>query len=378
MSHLLPLVAGLLMLADAHASDVTDSSMHRGFLSKYMGSDASKTSLGDYSTFVTPRLNHLKHGGSPDALSYHNGAAEHGPATVFDKSPHPTAPAQDSMAIGMFAIGVSLLTLAAMLGVRMRRGLQHASAFASSDRHESDMSIALASSAAGNIMERKTQDSTIRGEVGWSQQSSKNSHPLTLCYATSMLSDDVFPSTATDVFVGNMPYGMSDDYVKDLCYTVRKEDGSPVNPEILRVTVPRDEETGKDRGLAFIKVLDATQAADLAAGLNGFEYSGRVLNSNVKESKKGWVERPEVDPATLDDGGLFEALDTLEDKFAIQEYGLEKIRNACKKARIKAGGDLEQCSARLLKIKGLKPEVYLDPAFGLIPTRNNRRNTYYR
>jgi RNA recognition motif-containing protein len=204
---------------------------------------------------------------------------------------------------------------------------------------------------------------------------SNKPRPSCIALRSSILSDDVFPSTATDVFVGNMPYGMSDDYVKDLVYTVRKDDGSPVNPEVLRVTVPRDEETGKDRGLAFVKVLDATQAADLSAALDGFEYRGRVLNSNVKESrKKKWVERPAVDPATLDDGGLFEALDTLPDKFAIQEYGLEKIRNACKKARIKAGGDLEQCTARLLKIRGLKPEVYLDPAFGLIPTRNNRRN----
>ena len=206
-----------------------------------------------------------------------------------------------------------------------------------------------------------------------------NRRPCTpVSLASSILSDDVFPSTATDVFVGNMPYGMSDDYVKDLVYTVRKDDGSPVNPEVLRVTVPRDEETGKDRGLAFIKVLDATQAADLSEALDGFEYRGRVLNSNVKESrKKKWVERPAVDPATLDDGGLFEALDALPDKFAIQEYGLEKIRNACKKARIKAGGDLEQCTARLLKIQGLKPEVYLDPAFGLIPARNNRRNAQW-
>ena len=123
-----------------------------------------------------------------------------------------------------------------------------------------------------------------------------------------------------------MPYGMSDDYVKDFVYTVRKDDGSPVNPEVLRVTVPRDEETGKDSGLAFIKVLDATQAADLSEALDGFEYRGRVLNSNVKESrKKKWVERPAVDPATLDDGGLFEALDTLPDKFAIQEYGRKRF-----------------------------------------------------
>ena len=170
-----------------------------------------------------------------------------------------------------------------------------------------------------------------------------------------------------------MPYGMSDDYVKDLVYTVRKDDGSPVNPEVLRVTVPRDEETGKDRGLAFIKVLDATQAADLSEALDGFEYRGRVLNSNVKESrKKKWVERPAVDPATLDDGGSW----PIHAAGQVRDPGpcLEKIRNACKKARIKAGGDLEQCTARLLKIQGLKPEVYLDPAFGLIPTRNNRRN----
>ena len=106
--------------------------------------------------------------------------------------------------------------------------------------------------------------------------------PCSLALRSSILSDDVFPSTATDVFVGNMPYGMSDDYVKDLVYTVRKDDGSPVNPEVLRVTVPRDEETGKDRGLAFIKVLDATQAADLSAALDGFEYRGRVLNATSR------------------------------------------------------------------------------------------------
>ena len=75
--------------------------------------------------------------------------------------------------------------------------------------------------------------------------------PCSLALRSSILSDDVFPSTATDAFVGNMPYGMSDDYVKDFVYTVRKDDGSPVNPEVLRVTVPRDEETGKDRGLGI-------------------------------------------------------------------------------------------------------------------------------
>jgi hypothetical protein len=221
MAHFLPLVVGLLMLAGTHASDVADRSMHQGFLSQYMGSDASKPSLDDYNKFVTPWFNHMKHGGALDAPSYYNGAAEHDPATMFDKAAHPTTPAQDSMAtsvrrepliakdsnpskivdkeevraaqkvfandnsvpIGMYAIGVSCLTLAAMLGVHMRRGLQQATAFASSGGHESDISIALAPAAAGNILELKTQDSTVKGQMGWSQQSSKNSLPLTFCYA---------------------------------------------------------------------------------------------------------------------------------------------------------------------------------------------------
>ena len=221
-----------------------------------------------------------------------------------------------------------------------------------------------------------TQSSCIAASHSRGARIGRNYYQQTISLAlrSSILSDDVFPSTATDVFVGNMPYGMSDDYVKDLVYTVRKDDGSPVNPEVLRVTVPRDEETGKDRGLAFVKVLDATQAADLSAALDGFEYRGRVLNSNVKESrKKKWVERPAVDPATLDDGGLFEALDALPDKFAIQEYGLEKIRNACKKARIKAGGDLLLRHGVAAEDPGSSPRSTSTRRSASFP-RGNRRN----
>ena len=196
MAHFLPLVAGLLMLAGAHASDLADRSMHQGFLSQYMGSDALKTSLDGYNKFVTPRFNHMEHGGAPDALSHHSGPAEHGSATMFGNSADPTAPTQDfvaftsvrgeplitkdwnppkivakeedramqkvlandnSMPIGMSAVGVSLLALAAMLGVRMRRGLQQATTFASSGEHETDMSTAFAPEAVDNILELKAQ-----------------------------------------------------------------------------------------------------------------------------------------------------------------------------------------------------------------------------
>jgi len=178
MAHFLPLVAGLLMFAGAHASDVADRSMYQGFLSQHMGSDVSKSSLDDYNKFVTPRFSHIKHGG----------AHETGGAKIVDKEAERAMQKvlanDNSLPIGMSAIGVSLLTLAAMLGVRMRRGHQQATAFASRYGHESDMSIALAPDAAGNILELKTQESIVRDQVGWSQQSSENSRPPTFCYAT--------------------------------------------------------------------------------------------------------------------------------------------------------------------------------------------------
>jgi hypothetical protein len=176
------------MFAGAHGSDVADRPMHQGFLSQYMGSDTSKTSLDDYNNFVTPRFNHMKHG--PKIVDKEE-----------QRAVQKVLATDNSMRIGMSAIGVSLLTLAAMLGVRMRRGLQQATAFASSGGHESDMSFALAPAAAGNILEMKSEESIVRGHVGWSQESSKNSRPLTLCYAgaTDVPAKDFYALTAKDI-----------------------------------------------------------------------------------------------------------------------------------------------------------------------------------
>jgi len=174
MAHLVPLAAGLLMLAGAQASDTAD-----------------------YEKFLAHRLNR-KHGGVPDALSHHNGPAEHGLATVFDKEEEQAAQnlfAKDSsMPIGLSAIGVSLLTLAAMLGVRMRRGMQQATTFASS---ESDMSIALATRGQEDGYASRRDNFKSHG---WLQHASQNSRPLTLCYATESdtaeAKDDEAPAPA--------------------------------------------------------------------------------------------------------------------------------------------------------------------------------------
>ena len=188
---------------------------------------------------------------------------------------------------------------------------------------------------------------------------------------------DGFPVAAMDVFVGNLCYGTDEEYLAAIARSVRGPDGGYLDAEILQVIVMRNATTAKERGFGFVKVADAEQARHLADGLDGEEVDGRVLNANVKPSKKGeWVEKPPVDTDTLDDGGLLADLGGLADVFAVQTYGLDFIRNACKKAGIKAGGNLDQCAARVWKLKGLTEAQYKDPALGLVPTRGGRRNAF--
>merc|ERR1719506_1032113 len=161
MAHLLRFIPVLVLFAVAQSSDTTDGSIPHGFLNQ-----------GNYNEFLTGGVR---------------------ASTVFDKPSHSAAVVQAEekkavqklltndrgMGIGMPAIGVSLLALAAMLGVRMRRGLQQAT-------------------AGENILEMKAQEATghegnFRSR-GWGQNSSENSRALTSCYAESPASDSPMPA----------------------------------------------------------------------------------------------------------------------------------------------------------------------------------------
>merc|ERR1711904_117998 len=88
--------------------------------------------------------------------------------------------ANDSnMSISLAVIGIGLLSLVTMFGVRMQRGLQSASVLGS------DMSLAMAPAPGDNFLELESQGSASQNSrsVGWGQMSSQNSHPLTPCYA---------------------------------------------------------------------------------------------------------------------------------------------------------------------------------------------------
>jgi hydroxymethylbilane synthase len=179
MAQVLPLVAGFLMIAGVEASDIADRSMHQGFLSKYMASDASKTSLGDYNEFLTQRF---AHPAAPAQESMALSQDFNTPKIVDaqeEKAAQKLLANDRSMSIGLSAIGVSLFTFVAMLVVRMRRGLHHATTVASNSVHESDMSIALAAPSADNS---SAQENNFRSR-GWLQHSSSDSRASTICYA---------------------------------------------------------------------------------------------------------------------------------------------------------------------------------------------------
>jgi len=161
MAHLVRFIPVLVLFAVAQSSDTADGSIPQGFLNQ-----------GNYNEFLTGGVR---------------------ASTVFDKTSHSAAVVQAEekkavqtlltndrgMGIGMPAIGVSLLALAAMMGVRMRRGLQQAT-------------------AGENILEMKAQEATghegnFRSR-GWGQNSSENSRALTSCYAESPAFDSPMPA----------------------------------------------------------------------------------------------------------------------------------------------------------------------------------------
>lgn len=186
-------VTGLLAGAESQVSDMVDRSEQQGFLSKYMPSrsDASKASLGDYDKFVVPNFNHMKQGVKPLANT-----KDFEPSTIIDKEEQRAAEkmlAHDSSrSISISAIGVMVLTLVTLLGIRVRRELDKVVIFTPG----SGESMAPASDS--NALEMKASQPSFSVEkLGWDQQAAKklqaakNAGPLTLAYARSRLLDEL-------------------------------------------------------------------------------------------------------------------------------------------------------------------------------------------
>jgi hypothetical protein len=185
MALLVALVAGLLVLVESQAHDEVGRSSPQEFLSK----------------FITPNLKHMQHGNGPDALSaaddtqYVTAAREESVMNTKDEEravQKLLASGTNSTHITLSAIGIGFLALAAMLGARLRRRQA-----ISSGGLGSDLSMNMEPVLRDNLMEMNPQGLQMNsaaaletkhpGEetsrrVGWSQLSSQNSEPLTVCY----------------------------------------------------------------------------------------------------------------------------------------------------------------------------------------------------
>jgi hypothetical protein len=163
------LIAGLLFIAASQASDVVDRSTHQGFLSRYMRFVTKYTNANGKQKASHQRFTSARAESSITTKDFD-------PPKISDKEENQVVQKLFADAsykpITLTAIGVGLLSLVTMLGVRMRRHLQPATALASSGGP-----INTASAQGDKIMEMKSQDSSVNSGAA--------SPPLTVCYATN-------------------------------------------------------------------------------------------------------------------------------------------------------------------------------------------------
>ena len=77
------------------------------------------------------------------------------------------------------------------------------------------------------------------------------------------------------LYVGNLPYNISDDQLNDMFAKFG-------TPDSARVITDRD--TGQSKGFGFVEFTNADQAKE-ALSLNGTEFGGRALRVNEARPK---------------------------------------------------------------------------------------------
>jgi len=78
-----------------------------------------------------------------------------------------------------------------------------------------------------------------------------------------------------DIYVGNLPWSIDDEGLKDLF----AEHG-----EVISAKVIRDRETNRSRGFGFVEMNDDS-SDDAISALDGHEIEGRALKVNKSKGK---------------------------------------------------------------------------------------------
>lgn len=77
---------------------------------------------------------------------------------------------------------------------------------------------------------------------------------------------------ATRLYVGNLPYSVSETELRHLFEQAGTVDS---------VTMPLDRQTGRPRGFAFVQMADEQEANNAIQMFNGYVMHGRPLRVNI-------------------------------------------------------------------------------------------------
>lgn len=74
-----------------------------------------------------------------------------------------------------------------------------------------------------------------------------------------------------NIYVGNLPYGVTDDELKEAFGSYG---------EVVSINVIKDKFSGESRGFGFVEMSNDEEAQAAIDGLNGSEFGGRNLKVN--------------------------------------------------------------------------------------------------
>jgi nucleolin len=80
------------------------------------------------------------------------------------------------------------------------------------------------------------------------------------------------------VYAGNLPFAASEDELRALALGACGGDAT----QIVRVSVPRDRETGQGRGFGFVEMASADAADALVRASAGAQLGGRPVRFELR------------------------------------------------------------------------------------------------
>ena len=96
------------------------------------------------------------------------------------------------------------------------------------------------------------------------------------------------PVISNKIFVGNLDFGTTDEQLRELFGEIG---------EVTDVHIPKDRDSGRPRGFAFVRFANEEHAAQAVEQIHGREVAGRALRLDIAE------DRPRAPRPRRDFGG---------------------------------------------------------------------------